>query len=73
MTYIKVDTVTVNMRPTNVIRPTDKIVLVYMFRYRDYCRYGNIIYVFWNRETLLKIIKNEIKTGTKIYSDQWRA
>eukprot|EP00102_Acyrthosiphon_pisum_P021188 XP_016658398.1 PREDICTED: uncharacterized protein LOC107883251 [Acyrthosiphon pisum] len=26
-----------------------------------------------DRETLLQIIKNEIKTGTTIYSDQWRA
>jgi transposase-like protein len=38
-----------------------------------YSIYGNIIYVFWNRETLLKVIKNKIKTGIIIYGDQWKA
>jgi hypothetical protein len=44
------------MRPTNVTRPTDKIVLINLPRLMSFWGfnsiYGNIIYVFWDRETI---------------------
>jgi len=43
------------MRSTNVTRPTDKIVLIYMFLYHGYCHYRDFILVLQYLQSLILV------------------